>query len=138
MECTKNWFGIHSEKLPGSDRPIQNRDNDYLIDRQLQASGQSYTGMKGLGVQDCAIQETMGPIADRTLEHLGASDTAIIKIRSLLLQTLKDMAAGADLPGFDPASYRVRSTRFRLPAGEPFEAAVADHVALDSKAAYVD
>ena len=138
MERTKNWFGIHSEKLPGSDRPLQNRDNDYLIDRQLQSSGQSFTGMKGLGVQDCAIQETMGPIADRTLEHLGVSDTAIIKIRSLLLQTLNDMAAGAELPGIDPASYRVRSTRFRLSTGEPFEGAVERHVALDTEAAFAD
>jgi len=39
----------------------------------------------------------MGPIADRTLEHLGISDTAIARIRRLLLQTLKDHAAGKTL-----------------------------------------
>ena len=55
--------------------------------------------MRGLGIQDCAIQESMGPIADRTIEHLGVSDTAIVKIRRLLLQTLKDHAAGKPLPG---------------------------------------
>jgi len=138
MARTMDWQGIHSEKPPGSDRPIQNRDNDYMIDRDLQGSGASYTGIKGLGVQDGAIQETMGPIADRTIEHLGVSDTAIIKIRSLLLQTLADMALGAPLPGIDPASYRVRSTRFRLPSGEPFESVADDRVALDSTVAYTD
>ena len=62
----KAYNGIHTENIPGTDRAIQNRDNDYLIDRALQASGSSYTGMRGLGIQDCAIQESMGPIADRT------------------------------------------------------------------------
>src|SRR4029079_3912149 len=78
--------GIHTENIPGTDRAIQNRDNDYLIDRELQANGGSFTGMKGLGIQDCAIQESMGPIADRTIEHLGIRDTAIVKIARPLLQ----------------------------------------------------
>ena len=95
---SKSFRGIHTENIPGTDRALQNRANDYLIDRKLQASGQSFTGMRGLGIQDCAVQESMGPIADRTLEHLGISDTAIVKIRRLLLQTLKDHAAGKPLP----------------------------------------
>ena len=67
--------GIHTENIPGTDHADPNSGNDYLIDRELQASGKSYTGMKGLGIQDCAIQESMGPIADRTIEHLLASAT---------------------------------------------------------------
>jgi sulfonate transport system substrate-binding protein len=62
------------------DRKVQNRDSDYLIDRALQKSGH-YTGIRGLGTQDCGIQESMGPIADRTGENLGVGDTAIAKIR---------------------------------------------------------
>ncbi len=58
-----SFRGIHTENIPGSDHAIRNMANDYLIDRALQASGQSYTGMKGLGTQDCAIQEFDG--ADR-------------------------------------------------------------------------
>ena len=76
-----------------------NKSNDYNIDRELQASGKSYTGMVGLGVQDASVQESMGPIADRTIEHLGASDTAIIQIRKLLLQSLKDFRDGKTPPG---------------------------------------
>ena len=72
-------------------------------------------------MQDSAIQESMGPIADRTKEHLGVSDTAIIQIRKILLQSLKDMVAGKEPPGLNPESYRVRSTRFALPRGEKFE-----------------
>jgi hypothetical protein len=120
----KSWRGIHTENIPGSDHAIRNKDNDYLIDRELQASGRSYTGMKGLGTQDCAIQESMGAISDRSLEHLLPSDAAIVKIRRLLLQTLKDNADGKPLPGMNPESYRVRSARVELPKG----AAVAEAV----------
>ena len=98
----------------------------------MQASRKSYTGMKGFGTQDCAIQESMGPIADRTSEHLLACDAAIVKIRRLLLQTLKEHAAGKPLPGMDPASYRVRSGRFEAPQGEPFAEAMARHVRRDT------
>jgi phthalate 4,5-dioxygenase oxygenase subunit len=125
-------FGIHTENIAGTDRAVRNKSNDYLIDRALQASGKSYTGMTGFGTQDCAIQESMGPIADRTAEHLLACDAAIVKIRRLLLQTLKDHAAGKPLPGMDPASYRVRSGRFEASREEPFADAMERYVRRDA------
>jgi hypothetical protein len=128
LKRSKEWRGIHTENHAGTDHAIRSRANDYLIDRALQASGKSYTGMKGLGTQDCAIQESMGPIADRSAEHLLASDAAIVKIRRLLLQMLKDHAAGKKLPGLDPKSYRVRSTRYEAPKGAPFIETMKDRV----------
>ena len=107
-------------------------DGDYLIDRALQSSGASFTGMRGLGIQDCAIQESMGPIADRTQEHLGISDSAIVKIRRLLLQALKDHAAGKPIPGTDPSSYRVRSARYKAPSGQSFAETMQQHVRTDT------
>ncbi|MDA0662844.1 MAG: Rieske 2Fe-2S domain-containing protein, partial [Proteobacteria bacterium] len=90
--------GIHAEMIPGTDRPLRNPGNDYLIDRDWQASGASYTGIKGLGTQDNGIQESMGAIADRTIEHLGISDTALIQLRRFLLKTVRDFAAGSAPP----------------------------------------
>src|SRR5581483_3391063 len=119
----------------GTDHAVRNKANDYLIDRALQASGKSYTGMQGLGTQDCAIQESMGPIADRSQEHLLASDAAIIKIRRLLLQTLKDHAAGKPLPGMRPESYRVRSTRYEAPKGAPIADMIERYVRLKPQVA---
>src|SRR5436190_57997 len=129
---SKTFNGIHTENIPGTDRALANRNNDYLIDRELQASGASFTGMRGLGIQDCAIQESMGPVADRTIEHLGVSDTAIVKIRRLLLATLKDHAAGKPLPGIDPKSWRVRSARYKAPSGAAFADTMERHVRLDA------
>lgn len=127
-----SWNGIHSENIPGTDRPIRNKDNDYLIDRDLQASGTSWTGIKGLGTQDNGIQETMGPIVDRTVERLGLSDTAIIGLRKLYLQTLKDHAAGKPLPGLDPSTYQVRGSRYTAPKGAPFSANMARQISLEA------
>jgi nitrite reductase/ring-hydroxylating ferredoxin subunit len=131
----KSWNGIHAETLPGTDIPVRNRDNDYLIDRALQGSGESYTGIKGLGVQDSGIQESMGPIADRTKEHLGVSDTAIITIRKLLLKTLRDFAEGSAPPGLDAASCQVRSSRYKAPKELSFADTVHSHISLESRVA---
>ena len=111
----KSGDWIHSDNLPGSDIGVRNKRNDYLIDRTLQKSGASFTGLKGFGTQDCAIQESMGPIVDRSGEHLLMGDAAIVKLRQLLLNALKDNEAGKPAPGGNPRSYRVRSLRCELP-----------------------
>ena len=131
---SKEGRGIHTENVPGTDHAVRNKTNDYLIDRALQATGQSFTGMKGLGTQDCAIQESMGPISDRSAEHLLASDAAIVKIRRLLLQTLRDLETGKTLPGMDAASYRVRSTRVEVDKGTDFSSSMRELVRTDALA----
>ena len=120
LKRTKAFRGIHTENIHGTDRAIQNKDNEYMIDRALQSSGTSFTGMKGLGIQDCAIQESMGPIADRTLEHLGVSDSAIIRIRRILLKMVKDEIAGVSPSPPPGSSYRIRSARFLAPNDRKF------------------
>lgn len=124
MEREYAWRGIHTENVPGTDLAVANKKNDYLIDRKLQASSLSYTGLTGLGVQDCALQESMGTIVDRTREYLLLGDSGIVKIRRLLLKALDDHAAGAPLIGMDPGGYRVKSPRYEAPAG----ANASDHI----------
>jgi hypothetical protein len=96
-------------------RPLANRDNDYLIDRAAQRTT-SYTGIVGISEQDTACQESMGPIYDRSQEHLGTTDLAIIQMRRLLLNLAEALAAGQEpLPAQAPAAYRVHSTTLLLP-----------------------
>jgi len=72
--------------VDGNYLPLQNKSNDYLIDREAQKTV-SYTGIKGVRVQDMAVQEDQrGPISDRTTEHLGASDTGVISTRRRLIR----------------------------------------------------
>ena len=134
LTTSKTWHNIHAEVLPGSDRAVLNRDNDYMIDRAAQKSGRSYSGIKGIGMQDCSIQESMGPVTDRTIEHLGVSDTVIIKLRRLLLQTVRDVAAGGPAPGPDRQSWRVRSARFTVPRERVFGDVVDQYVRIAAPA----
>jgi hypothetical protein len=59
----------------------------------------------------------MGPIYDRSQEHLGTSDSAIIRVRKRLMDSAKAfMAEGAPSPGvLDPAVYQVRGAAALLP-----------------------
>ena len=54
--------------------------NGWKQDRAAMKQG-SFTGIPGLLCQDVAAQESMGAIVDRSKEHLGASDIAIIRLR---------------------------------------------------------
>jgi phthalate 4,5-dioxygenase oxygenase subunit len=83
----------HVKKGPDRLRPIQSRENDYLIDREAQRTT-SYTGIENGSIQDRAIQETMGRIYDRTDEHLGSADAAIIMMRRLMMRLAHQLEEG--------------------------------------------
>jgi hypothetical protein len=66
----------------------------------------------------------MGPIADRTREHLGTTDRAIIVLRRILLDVVGDHQEGIDPLGLDPNSYRdVRAADAVLPKDVPWQEA---------------
>ena len=71
--------------------PIKNKSNDYHYDPAEQAST-TYTGMGlDINVHDQWAVEGMGRIQDRTREHLGRSDVAIIRYRRMLRQAIHDL-----------------------------------------------
>jgi hypothetical protein len=91
------------------------RENDWLIDREVQRT-KTYTGIEGVNTQDLAVQESMGPIVDRSREHLGTSDKAIITYRRILLDVIRDQQNGKEPAGVDPKTYRhVRATDVVVP-----------------------
>jgi hypothetical protein len=114
--------GIHVKCVPGTYRPIANKNNDYLIDRAAQKAGRTYSGVEGVGMQDTSIQESMGPIVDRTKENLVLTDNGIIMARHRLLRSIKAlMDKGVVPPGADPAHQRVRSAAVVLSRDQAFK-----------------
>jgi hypothetical protein len=89
-------------------RSIRNQSNDWLIDRQAQKT-ETFTGIVGINVQDRAVQEAMGTIVDRSREHLGPADEAIIVARKLLQQAVRTVGDGANPPGVAPTYYGLRA-----------------------------
>jgi phenylpropionate dioxygenase-like ring-hydroxylating dioxygenase large terminal subunit len=82
-------------------RSKRNRGNNYLLDRQVQKT-ESFTGIDGINTQDRAIQESMSAIVDRSREHLGPADRAVIQARRLLLEAVKTVADGGAPRGLAP------------------------------------
>jgi phthalate 4,5-dioxygenase oxygenase subunit len=101
----------------GDIRTAANRANDYFMDWEAHRT-RMFCGIPGFGVQDQAIQESQGPLVDRTQERLGTSDTAIIQVRKRLLSAARALRErGTPPPGLDPAPFCVRSASALLPAG---------------------
>jgi phthalate 4,5-dioxygenase len=120
LDGMRKGAGVHAELIPGSFRPVANRFNDYLMDRAAQKANLTYNGVRGLAMQDASIQESMGPIQDRTKENLVATDNAIIMARLRLRKAAAAVAKGERAPGLDGEAQSVRSASFILPADEAF------------------
>jgi phthalate 4,5-dioxygenase oxygenase subunit len=81
--------------------PLRNLGNRFWQDRQAMKAG-NFTGITGFPNQDVAMWVTMGPIADRSNDRLGASDLAIVEFRRQMLDAVKDFQEGANAIGTGP------------------------------------
>jgi phthalate 4,5-dioxygenase oxygenase subunit len=109
---TTGWYGRW--------QPVVQPDNDFLIDREAQRTNrgsQGFTGIQGIAMQDAAVTSSMGPIYDRSKEHLGTSDVMVIRVRRRVIAAIQaHMKYGTPPPGVDdPEAYRVRSGGVLLP-----------------------
>ena len=130
-QAMMDGHGVHSENIPGSFRPVRNKDNDYLMDRDAQRRGETFSGIKGIALQDSSLQESMGPIVDRSKERLVPTDSGIIKARQKLRKAalaLRD--EGTTPPGVDPAHHRVRSAAVVLPKEESFLESCSEEITV--------
>jgi hypothetical protein len=112
---TPDWYGRFNAPA--------NSANDYLFDRELQRrsklneGGPNYSGIPTTRHQDRAITASMGTIYNRTREHLGQTDSGIIRTRKRLLDAAKALAERSEVPPgvHNPEYYRVRTGELFLP-----------------------
>jgi len=130
-----NWFysldealteGEKNEEVSGNGpafvdpvtfRAAVNPRNDWLIDRDMQRN-ENFTGIQGVNAQDRAVQEAMGPIVNRSKEHLGQTDRAVIMTRRMLLRAIDTVADGGTPPGLGESYYSARAIEDVLPDEE--------------------
>jgi nitrite reductase/ring-hydroxylating ferredoxin subunit len=75
------------------------RLNAWGQDRRLLDDGH-FTGFaRNLLEEDAAVQTSMGPIVDRTEEHLSSGDLAVAQLRRMLLQAVEDRRNQSLPPG---------------------------------------
>jgi phthalate 4,5-dioxygenase oxygenase subunit len=104
-------------------RKIRTRDNNWMQDRDAMRAG-SFSGIGGVNNEDIAVQESMGAIYDRTKEHLGTSDVAVIRMRRLMIDAARAFAEHGEPPlGLrEPVPYhRVRAEERMIPLGTPWQ-----------------
>ncbi len=78
-------------------RRIRRPDNHYLQDREKQRR-QTFTGIENFLNHDSCATETMGPLFDRSREHLGVSDKAVITVRRRLIDAVQAFQRGEEPP----------------------------------------
>ena len=118
---------------PVTFRSLRNVDNRYEIDRELQRT-QTYTGIQGVNTQDRAVQESMGGIADRSLERLGTTDRAIITARRLLIDAIATLESGGKAPGAEVNAEALTPGEWVIPKSERWFEHVQRQVALTREA----
>lgn len=111
-------------------RTVANAGNDFLINRELQKTV-SFTGIETVPLQDQAMGESMGPIADRTKEHLAPSDQMVVRTRRRILKAIREFGASGVVPE-NPTDLRtahsIRSGSLLEDAETPWEEAYEKHL----------
>jgi phenylpropionate dioxygenase-like ring-hydroxylating dioxygenase large terminal subunit len=131
VQAMRDGKGIHVKYQPGTFRPLANKDNDYLIDRAAQKAGRTFSGVVGIAMQDASLQESMGPIVDRSKENLVSTDNGIIMARQRLLRAVKNlMERDVEPPGVAIAHQRVRSAALILRPDQAFKDAGKDALSV--------
>ena len=126
VTAMKNGAGIHVKYVPGTFVPLANKSNDYLMDRAGQKRGDTYSGVEGISMQDASLQESMGPLQNRSKEHLVLTDKGIVAMRARLLKAAKLNRDGKTVPALDEQSQRVRSCAIELPHAVHFKDGATD------------
>jgi phthalate 4,5-dioxygenase oxygenase subunit len=101
-----------------------NKENNWLQDRGAMRDGTSHSGIVGANLQDIAVEESMGPIYDRTKEHLGTSDIAVIRMRRLLIDAARALQEKGATPiglGTDVHLEHIRAEEAMIPKSDPWE-----------------
>jgi phthalate 4,5-dioxygenase oxygenase subunit len=105
------------------------RSNNWKQDRAAMMRGESFTGIRGVNIEDIVVHESMGPIYDRTKEHLGSSDLAVIHYRRMMIDAAERYAqTGATPPGLaEPVDYaRLHAGEGMIPHSERWQIVMED------------
>ncbi len=108
-------------ELDADYRPARNRQNKHRQNQAAMKAG-NFTGIEGIRSQDIATVESMIPVVDRTKEHLGTADIAIIRARRCMINAVRGFMAGGEPLGLDPSIQyrRIRSEEKLVPANTPW------------------
>lgn len=130
------FYGLTDDILDGQGiRALQpppgplGRRNHFVQDRAAMRAGETFTGNLGLTAEDAVMTVSIGSISDYRGEHLVPADLGIVRLRRLLNDISRSVAAGEDPIGLHP---RTDTRRIGAPSGvlaarEDWRKLVPDH-----------
>ncbi|MGH6982159.1 MAG: hypothetical protein ACREFC_13215, partial [Stellaceae bacterium] len=87
----------------------------------------NWSGFRGIALEDAVIGTSMGPIQDRTKEHLIGSDLAVVRFRRRLMESLAHMERGGDPIGVDVDAGAIASIDSPAPAHGHWRSLIPSH-----------
>ena len=87
----------------------------------------SWTGLRGVEVEDAAIGLSQGPLYDRSKEHLVPSDRAVMRVRRILIDSVRRSMDGADPIGVGLDLSRVGACDADLSDGKAWQDLMPQH-----------
>jgi phthalate 4,5-dioxygenase oxygenase subunit len=116
---------VRGVDLDERDFRFAKRENRWLQNRAAMKDG-DWTGIPGFQNQDIAAQESMGGrggVVDRTREHLGMSDIAVIRMRRRMLENVAMHERGETPIGLQPGvPYGLIASEQRvIPIDQPWQ-----------------
>ena len=94
-------------------------DNRFGQDRAAMVN--DWGGLGGVEKEDAIMSLSMGPIFDRTQEHLVAADQAVVRLRRRLLDCVKLVEAGEEPLGLMREDFTNVSCTSDAPLGQPWQ-----------------
>ena len=102
-----------------------------MMDRAAQKRGETYCGVRGIAMQDASVQESMGPIQDRSQGEPGLDRQRHHHGAAPAAEGARKICRRAPRrPGSRRQAQRVRSATFVLPVDVPFAEAKRDDLTV--------
>jgi len=108
-----------------SQRFLWKRGDFHLQKRD--AMDRNWSGFRGIACEDAVIATSMGPIQDRTKEHLIASDLAVVRLRRRLMDSVARMERGEDPIGVEVDFGAIASIDAPMPARGHWRTLIPSH-----------
>ncbi|WP_077002797.1 Rieske 2Fe-2S domain-containing protein [Variovorax sp. KK3] len=86
--------GLVEERFYKNTEFVANWDTRFNQDRESMREKRSWSGFHGITQEDAVISTSMGPIYDRSTEHLVAADAAIVRLRQRLFDSVQRFQDG--------------------------------------------
>jgi phthalate 4,5-dioxygenase oxygenase subunit len=110
---------------------LGNAENKWLQDRPTMDRSFSGFGPGLINMEDFSMTNSMGPIFDRSKEHVVPSDIAVVRMRRILLEAARQLEQGVEPLGVTSDKSKIAATDAVMDLGTPWQSAVPHNMVIE-------